>query len=485
MFEFNIYDKKYEQIHFIGIGGISMSSLAEILLSKGYNVTGTDSKDSAIVSRLEKLGAKIYIGHNKTNIQGADLIIYTDAISADNEELVAAFNSNVTVTDRATFLGAIMKNYKHSIAISGTHGKTSTTSMLASITNHGTLDPTVLLGGQLDEIGGNVRLGSDDYIVTEACEYKANILKYYPTMAIISNIDEDHLDYFRDLDHILDTFIGYAENLKEDNILVLNVDDENCMKLKTHTKAKVITFGVNKYADYKAENIYFGQDGSTTYLLTINGKEIWPIKLKVTGLHNVYNSLAAIVAAHNHGVSMELISKFISSYTGVHRRLELKGYIEGIKIVDDYAHHPTEIEVTLKALRDSNKANIYCVFQPHTFTRTKILLDKFATAFQDADKVVIADIFAAREPDNGEIHSKDLANAISKAGSDVIYLPTFEEIQQYLLKIARPDDVIVTMGAGNVYLIGESILEGSKEKAAVWHQLTIDNSQCTILRNKK
>ena len=467
MFEFNINDYKYEQIHFIGIGGISMSSLAEILLSKGYKVSGTDSKDSAIVNRLEKLGAKIYIGHDKDNIKGSDLIIYTDAISKDNEELNAALNSGVTITDRASFLGAIMKNYTHSIAISGTHGKTTTTSMLASITNHGTLDPTVLLGGQLDEIGGNVRLGTNDYIVTEACEYKANILKYYPTMAVISNIDEDHLDYFRDLDHILDTFIGYAKNLTKDNTLVLNVDDANCMKLVPHTVAKIITFGVIGNSDYKAENIYFSPDGYSTYDLIIRGKETWPIKLKVTGLHNVYNSLAAIVAAHYHGVPMELITKFIAAYAGVHRRLELKGYAEGIKIIDDYAHHPTEIEVTLKALKDSNKGNIYCIFQPHTFTRTKILLERFASAFNDANKVIIADIYAAREADNGEIHSRDLVDAISKTGSDAIYLPTFEEIEEYLLKEATPNDVIVTMGAGNVYLIGESIIENSMKKAAV------------------
>ena len=467
MFEFNINDYKYEHIHFIGIGGISMSSLAEILLSKGYKVSGTDSKDSAIVNRLEKLGAYIYIGHNKDNIKGSDLIIYTDAISVDNEELNAALNSGVTITDRASFLGAIMKNYKHSIAISGTHGKTSTTSMLASITNHGTLDPTVLLGGQLDEIGGNVRLGSNDYIVTEACEYKANILKYYPTMAVISNIDEDHLDYFRDLDHILDTFIGYAKNLTKDNTLVLNIDDANCMKLIPHTLAKVITFGVIGNADYKAENIYFSQDGFSTYNLVINGNEMWPIKLKVTGMHNIYNSLAAIVAAHNHGVSMELITKFIAAYAGVHRRLELKGYVEGIKIIDDYAHHPTEIQVTLKALRDSNKGKIYCIFQPHTFTRTKLLLDRFASSFNFADTVIIADIYAAREADNGEIHSRDLVNAIKVKGSNAIYLPSFKEIEEYLLNVATPNDVIVTMGAGNVYLIGESIIENSMKKTAV------------------
>jgi UDP-N-acetylmuramate--alanine ligase len=265
----------------------------------------------------------------------------------------------------------------------------------------------------------------------------------------------------------LDTFIGYAKNLKKDNTLVLNIDDTNCMKLVPHTEAEIITFGVNGNADYKAENIYFSPDGHSTYNLNIKGKELWPIKLKVTGLHNIYNSLAAIVAANYHGVSMQLITKFIAAYSGVHRRLELKGYAEGIKIIDDYAHHPTEIEVTLKALRDSNKGNIYCIFQPHTFTRTKLLLERFASSFNNANTVIIADIYAAREADNGEIHSKDLVKAIINKGSNAIYLPTFESIEEYLIKEATPNDVIVTMGAGNVYLIGESIIEHSKKKAAV------------------
>ena len=244
MFEFILSEHKYKHVHFIGIGGISMSGLAEILLSKGYRVKGTDTKyNHPIIKRLESLGAQIYINHHKDNIIGADLIIYTDAISQENEELKAAFESGVETVDRATFLGALMKNYSHSIAISGTHGKTTTTSMLATITNHGILDPTVLLGGQLDEIGGNVKLGSDDYIITEACEYKANILKYFPTTAIILNIDEDHLDYFKDLKHIVDTFVTYAKNLKEDSKLIINIDDPYAERVIKATKANVITFG--------------------------------------------------------------------------------------------------------------------------------------------------------------------------------------------------------------------------------------------------
>ena len=460
MFEFILSEHKYKHVHFIGIGGISMSGLAEILLSKGYRVTGTDTKyNHPIIKRLESLGAQIYINHHKDNIIGADLIIYTDAISQENEELKAAFESGVETVDRATFLGALMKNYSHSIAISGTHGKTTTTSMLATITNHGILDPTVLLGGQLDEIGGNVKLGSDDYIITEACEYKANILKYFPTTAIILNIDEDHLDYFKDLNHIVDTFVTYAKNLKEDSKLIINIDDPYAERVIKATKANVITFGIDRECDFKAENIKFTEEGYPTYTLNIKGQELWPVKLQVMGKHNIYNSLAAIATAYIHGIKMEDIIERISLYTGVHRRLELKGFINGVKVVDDYAHHPTEIEATLEAINNTSKGSIYCIFQPHTFSRTKILLDSFSKAFKNADKVIITDIYAAREYDNGEIHSRDLANAVNRKSGNAIYISTFEEIEDYLLKNTKDGDIIFNKVACTLSLIGESIIK--------------------------
>lgn len=464
MFDFNLDIKSYKHIHFIGIGGISMSGLAEILLTKGYKVSGTDSKEGPIIARLRKLGATVFLEHNKSNIQGADLIIYTDAISTDNEELLAAKESQIETVDRARFLGALMKNYTYSIAVSGTHGKTSTTSMIASITNHGTLNPTVLLGGQLDDIGGNVKLGSNEYILTEACEYKANILKYFPTMAIILNIDEDHLDYFRDMNHIVDTFLGYAKNLEDKSYLVINADDPHSNKIIENTSAQIITFGINGEANYKAEDIKFSKDGTSSFTLNINNEAYFPIKLKVTGEHNIYNALASIVAAHTYGVTMDQISEYISYYGGVHRRLEHKGYINGVKVIDDYAHHPTEIKATLDAIKNISTGKIYCVFQPHTYTRTKALLESFSEAFKNSDQVIITDIYAARENDNGEVHSKDLVNAVQSKGSDAIYLSTFKEVEEYLIKNAREDDIILTMGAGNVYLIGESILKVKTDK---------------------
>ncbi|MCK9444267.1 MAG: UDP-N-acetylmuramate--L-alanine ligase [Tissierellaceae bacterium] len=467
MYEFHISKHMYSRIHFIGIGGISMSAMAEILISEGYTVTGSDAKDSPIVERLKKLGALIYIGHSEDNIGSADLVIYTDAISMDNEEFIKAKNLGIPVIDRATFLGALMKNYTNSIAVSGTHGKTTTTSMLSTILNRSVLNPTILLGGELDEIGGNVKLGSREFILTEACEYKGNILKYFPTMAIILNIDEDHLDYFKGIDHIQDTFADYGKNLDKNSYLIINKDDKGHRRVVDNTEARVFTFSLMEDSDYKAENISFSEEGYPIYTLNIKGKETYEVNLSVMGLHNVYNSLASIAAAHIYGIPMEDILKKISQYTGVHRRLELKGYYNGAKVIDDYAHHPTEIKATLNALRNSTDGNIFCVFQPHTYTRTKLLLNSFANSFGAANKIIITDIYAAREKDNGMVHSKDLVNAIYDNGADAMYIQTFEDIEHYLLESVKKDDIILTMGAGNVYLIGDAIVEGHKNKAAV------------------
>ena len=465
MFTFCINDHKYSHVHFIGIGGISMSGLAEILLKEGYKVSGSDANNSYIVERLKTLGADIYINHDKDNIKDADLVVYTDAISKDNEELLEAINNNIQTVDRATLLGALMKNYKNSIAVSGTHGKTTTTSMVATILHHSVFNPTILLGGQLDEIGGNVKLGTKEYLLTEACEYKGNILKYYPTIAIILNMEEDHLDYFKNIDHIVDTFVDYGKNIQDNGYLIINVDDANARKVIESTKSNVVTFGINSNADYSAENISFDMEGYPTFMLKIKGESLYPVKLNVMGIHNVYNALASIASTHILNVPIEIILDSIKNYKGTHRRLEVKGFINGIKIIDDYAHHPTEIKASLKALRNSTKAHIWCVFQPHTYTRTKILLNSFAESFSNADKVIIPDIYAAREKNTGLIHSTNLVDALLKNGVDAKYMPSFENIENYLLENATKGDIVITMGAGNVYTIGEAMLESKKKEA--------------------
>ncbi|SHI07220.1 UDP-N-acetylmuramate--L-alanine ligase [Sporanaerobacter acetigenes] len=463
MFSFNICEHNFSHVHLIGIGGISMSGLAEILLMEGYAVSGSDMNPSLIIDKLKTQGANIYIGHKSENIEGADLVVYTDAISKDNPELIEAQKRGIETVDRGTFLGKLMKNYEKSIAVSGTHGKTTTTSMLATILNRSHLEPTILLGGELDEIGGNAKIGSKKLVLTEACEYKGNILKYQPTMAIILNMEEDHLDYFKNIDHIVATFAEYASGIGEDGYLIINIDDGNAQKVIENTKCNVTTFGLNGNGDYVAENISFTSEGYPKFILNIRNKEKYPITLNVMGIHNIYNALGSIAAAHTYHVPMEDIIESIKDYKGTHRRLESKGAIKGAKIIDDYAHHPTEIKASLNALKKTTQNRLWCVFQPHTYSRTKILLNSFSESFYDADKVIVTDIYAAREIDTGIIHSKNLVNVLKEKGIDAVYIDSFDKIESFLLANIENGDTIVTMGAGNVYKIGEALLEDEKK----------------------
>lgn len=462
MFKFNLNEKKYKHVHFIGIGGISMSGLAEILNKYGYKVTGSDSKQSDTTDKLKSHGIDVIIGQKKENIRGADLIIYTDAISLDNEELAQAIKTKVDLIDRASFLGALMENYKVSIAISGTHGKTTTTSMVAEIIKNLPTEPTIIVGGKLDDINGNVLVGKEEMILTEACEYKANVLKYFPTTALVLNIDEDHLDYFDNIDHIINTFKGYGDNLGKDDKLILNIDDENTRNLLERDNTQIITIAVDRYADYRAKNIEFNDLGYPQYDLYYKDKYIDKVFLSIMGVHNVYNSLGAIAAAHENNISFKEAIDGIHNYHGVHRRLEYKGNYKGALVMDDYAHHPTEIKASLNALRKGCKKNLYCIFQPHTYTRTKLLLDSFSKSFSQTDYTIITDIYAAREKDYGDIHSKTLVDAINNNGNSAFYMETFDEIVKFLQDNLRPNDMVVTMGAGDVYKIGQMLLNSQK-----------------------
>ncbi|MEQ2400041.1 UDP-N-acetylmuramate--L-alanine ligase [Peptoniphilus hominis (ex Hitch et al. 2025)] len=459
MFEINIDDSKYKNIFFIGIGGISMSALAELMLHKGYKVYGSDRMPSINTEKLEKNGATIYYEHKKEHIENMDLVIFTDAISFDNEEYMAAVKEKIDLVDRATFLGAIMKNYKNSIAVSGTHGKTTTTSMITEIIKDLDLNPTIMLGGQLKDIDGNIKIGDENLFLTEACEYKANILKYFPTTEIILNIDEDHLDYFDNIDHIIRTFKGYVDNLHADDYVILNVDDENVETLFPIDNCKVFTFGIKNDADLRAKNIDFSEDGFPTYDLYLKGKKICHVELSVLGRHNVLNSLAAIAATYVNNIPLEDAIIGLKNYKGVERRLEEKGYYKGTKIMDDYAHHPTEIKSSIHAIKNACKGKLYTIFQPHTYTRTKLLLDAFANSFDESDVIIITDIYSAREKDYGDIHSKTLRDAISDHRDNAFYISGFEDIVKFIKENIKKDDVVVTMGAGDVYKIGEMILE--------------------------
>ncbi|EOD00338.1 UDP-N-acetylmuramate--alanine ligase [Caldisalinibacter kiritimatiensis] len=443
-----------------------MSALAEILLSNGYKVSGSDMKYSPIIEKLRQKGAKIYIGHSEENIKDIDLIVYTSAISNDNPELVKAKQLNIPTIDRATFLGQLMKNYENSIAVAGTHGKTTTTGMLSIILDNSEISPTILLGGKLDQIGGNVKLGDNECLLTEACEYKGNFLKFYPTTGIILNIEEDHLDYFKDINHIVDTFKDFASLIPSNGALIINNDDEHASQVIKKANCNVITFGINNNSDITATNIKFNNAGFPTFDVKIKDKLIENVTLGVMGIHNIYNSLAAIACTYNIGISTETIISSLKSYTGTHRRFETKGKVNNITIIDDYAHHPTEIKTTLDTAKKIKANNVWCIFQPHTYTRTKALLNEFSHAFNDADKVIVTDIYAAREKDTGIIHSKDLVNKIKSQDVDVVYMKDFEDIAKYIFKNADDGDIVITMGAGDIFKVGEMLLNNQMDYSA-------------------
>lgn len=458
--------KNIGRIHFTGIGGISMSGLAEILVNRGYIVTGSDMKSSPITQKLEKMGIKITIGHFAENITGAELVVYTAAVKSSNPELVAATQAGIPCIDRATLLGEIMKDFPRSIAVSGTHGKTTTTSMISIIMLEEGLDPTINMGGELDAIGGNTRIGESGYFIAEACEYTGSFLKFHPYLAVILNIEYDHADYFKDIDHVKDTFLRFARLLPEDGCLVACADDAAAMEIMEQVSCNKVTYGLSEGEHtWSATDISFDNLGCATYTLLFQGNPVMEIKLKVPGIQNVSNSLAAIAACSIMGCSQSSAARALLKYGGTHRRFELKGVSEGITVIDDYAHHPTEIAVTLKAARNCSHTRIWCVFQPHTYTRTKFLMDEFATAFEDADIIIATDIYAAREVDTGEVNAGMLADKISSSGKQTLYIKGFENIVAYLDKNAKSGDLIITMGAGDIHKVGELFLDGRKTLA--------------------
>lgn len=463
MFNFDLDKHNINHVHFIGIGGISMSALAQILIHFDYKVSGSDMKNSNITDKLTSLGVKIHIGHSKENIQNQDLIVYTAAVSSDNPELIAAKEKNIPILSRAEMLGLIMKGFKNNIAVAGTHGKTTTTSMASVILDYNKKNPTILVGGQLDNIGGNVKVGSKDFFITEACEYVGSFLKFFPTTGIILNIEEDHLDYFRDLDHILDTFRDFIKLIPKDGILIANGDDLNVQKLLDSCHCKTITYGKNNSSNYYPVNIQFNTLGFPSFDLYKDDDFIGKIQLQVPGHHNLYNSIAAIACCYEYGLDICHINEALQTFIGTHRRFDILGDIKGIKVVDDYAHHPTEIKATLNALSNMDFNNLWCVFQPHTFTRTISLLNEFAQAFDGVDNLIISDIYAAREKDTGQVHSKDLVNKINSLNNTSVYMSDFDSIVDYIYKNAKPNDLVITLGAGNVNLIGQKLINKLKD----------------------
>lgn len=449
-----------EHIYFIGIGGISMSGLAEILASRGHQVSGTDVKETAVTKHLQSLGIHINFGHRAENItDDITLVVYTAAIHDDNPELRAAHEKGIRIMDRAHLLGQIMDEYHDSVAVSGTHGKTTTTSMVSEILLAAEKDPTITVGGILPTIGSNLRIGNSPYFVAEACEYFDSFLQFNPFIAIILNVESDHLDYFKTLENIRRSFHAFAQRVPDKGLLVISEKIDHVEELTDGLTCHVETFGLSEKANWRAENIVHEADGRNSFDVYHNSAFFTTIHLHIPGEHNITNALAAIAASAFLGAAPEDCVKGLHHYTGTERRFQLKGKKDGITVIDDYAHHPTEIKAALAAAQNVQHNTTWCVFQPHTFSRTRFLFDEFGEAFGDADEIIIADIFAARETDDGTVSAAQLAERIAQTGKSARYVGDFAAIEAYLREHCKSGDLLMTVGAGDVYKIGENFLK--------------------------
>ncbi len=453
---FDFIKDKNKKVHFIGIGGISMSGLAAILLKNGYKVSGSDMKESEITNRLKNKGAEIFLGHSAKNIYDVNLVVYTAAVANDNPELVFAKENKIPLMDRAEFLGLVMQGHKYNVAISGTHGKTTSTSMLSHIVLSANLDPTILVGADLDVIDGNFRTGESEYFITEACEYKASFLKFFPYIGVILNIDADHLDYYRDIDHIEATFKEFVSLIPEDGYAIGNGDDFRVARVLREVQCNTLTFGLEN-GDIIAKNILFNGRGSSFDVL-YNGEEFATIHLQVPGNHNILNALSTIATAIILHIEKKHIVEGLENFKGAHKRFEFKGVKNEVTVIDDYAHHPTEIKATLKASKEYPHNNIFCIFQPHTYSRTLALLNDFAESFDEVDELILMDIYAAREQDNGEINSTMLGDKIRQRGVKCINVHSHEEALSYVKNKVFKNDLLLTVGAGDVVKVGEMFL---------------------------
>ena len=446
-------------VHFIGIGGISMSGLAQVLLSRGFTVSGSDNIKSALTEELSNAGAEVFIGQRASNIsETIDLVVYTAAIHEDNPEFARCVELSLPMLSRAQFLGQLMRNYENAIAVSGTHGKTTTSSMASEILMAADLDPTLSIGGILKSINGNIRVGGSDVFLTEACEYTNSFLNFFPKIGIILNVEEDHMDFFKDIHEIRESFHKFAKLIPADGVLLINNAIEGRDIITNDLNCPVKTFGFTPECDYYASDLKIDDHGNYHFIFHTPDGNKQEIMLEVVGKHNVCNALAALAMADFLNIPMDTAARGLQSFTGTDRRFEFKGSLGGVNIVDDYAHHPTEIAATLEAAINYPHQHLWCVFQPHTYTRTKAFLQDFAEVLSKAEHVVLADIYAARETDTLGISSRDLQKEIVKLGGDCSYFPSFDEIENFLLQNCIPGDLLITMGAGDVVKIGEKLL---------------------------
>ncbi len=456
----NIDLSKINKIHMIGIGGISMSGIAIMLKKSGFNISGSDTAEGDMIKILREENIPVFIGHNKELIKNADLVVYTAAIKDTDEEFMEAKRLGIPTLERAPFLGILLKKYNKPICIAGMHGKTTTTSMIASAFIHLNTNPTVLVGSKLKELNNlNYLIGKNDYFVLEACEYVDSFLNFPPETAVILNIEEEHLDYFSGIDQIKESFIKFISMLPKNGKLIINKDDENCIDVINHLNTfinenniNVLTYSLkDKNANLFADNITLNDNGCYKYDLYINSKFIANISLNAPGKHNVSNSLATFGTVYSNNLDVLSAKDSIEMFTGASRRFEYKKTIQNnVTIYDDYAHHPTEIEATLESAKNKSKNKVIVVFQPHTYSRTKLLFDKFSHAFNNADIVILTDIYAAREIDDGTISSKMLADRLIQNGVNAMYISSFEEIANKIKELVEPNDIVLTIGAGTI-----------------------------------
>ncbi|MBR1874496.1 MAG: UDP-N-acetylmuramate--L-alanine ligase [Eubacterium sp.] len=446
--------------HFIGIGGISMSGFAELLFDRGFEISGSDREASDLTRHLESLGMRIAYKQVPENItDDIDVVIYTAAIHPDNPEYAECINRGLPMLERAELVGQVMKNYRTAVAVAGTHGKTTTTSIASHIMMAAGLDPTISVGGILPSIGGNIRIGHSDSFITEACEYTNSFLKFFPTIGIILNIEEDHMDFFHDINEIRASFRRFAELIPDTGALIINADIDNVEEITDGLKSRVITFGLKHDADYTACDISYDELGNPTFTLVYRGEKKGTFSLGVPGEHNISNTLSCIALADICGADESAIKTALSEFKGTNRRFEYRGKVNGFTVIDDYAHHPTEITATLNAAKNYPHRELWVAFQSHTYSRTKAFLPEFAKALSAADHVLVADIYAAREKDPGDISGKDIADGISKLGTDATYLGDFESIEKFILKNLVDGDLLITMGAGNIVDIADHLLK--------------------------
>ncbi len=449
-------------LYFIGIGGVSMSGFAELLHSFGFRIRGSDSTKSATTSHLESLGIQVLYGQDAANItDDVDLVVYTAAIAPDNPEFMAAKALNLPMMPRATMVGQVMRNYQEAIAVAGTHGKTTTTSMTANVFIEADADPTVAVGGDFKGMGGNLRIGKSDFFIMEACEYTNSFLQFYPTVAIILNVEAEHLDFFKDVRDVRRSFHAFAKRVPPHGLVIINAEIEDYEDLVADLDCDVVTYGVEKGdADYSASHIEYDDGGCARFDLLTRGEFVSHIHLGVPGVHNVSNALATFAAAHRYHLDAHKVEGGLASFRGTSRRFEVKGKRNGVTVIDDYAHHPTEIAVTLEAAKRLPHRELWCVFQPHTYSRTRALSGEMAKALSLADKVVLTDVYAAREKDPGDVSSELIREKLLDLGCDCYFIKSFDEIENFLINNCIDGDLLITMGAGNVVTIGERLISG-------------------------